>query len=87
MRRCLETGVRLHQAMREVDEVDRLQKAIIDAIAEESPDLARRIYLKIDAIAASWGGCCAWLLNPILRRILLSGSSWPVKSAVGNSSP
>jgi hypothetical protein len=56
MRRCLETGVRLHQAMREVDEVDRLQKAVIDAIAEESPDLARRIYLKIDAIAASWGG-------------------------------
>jgi hypothetical protein len=56
MRRCLETGVRLHQAMRETDQVDRLQNAIIDAIAEESPELAARVYLKIDAIAANWGG-------------------------------
>jgi hypothetical protein len=56
MRRCLETGVRLHQAMRETDQVDRLQNAILDAIAEEAPDLAVRIYRKLDGIAAGWGG-------------------------------
>jgi hypothetical protein len=56
MRKCLETSVKFYQAMREVDQVDRLHAAILEEIAKESPEAAERILRRIDLIATAWGG-------------------------------
>jgi hypothetical protein len=56
LRKCLETAVKLYEAMREVDQVDRLHDAIIDEIEKLSPVTAEAIYRRLDQVAAQWGG-------------------------------
>jgi hypothetical protein len=56
MRRCLETGVKLHQAMRGVDEVDRLQEAILDEIGKCDKELHVRVLVRLRAVAENWRG-------------------------------
>jgi hypothetical protein len=56
MRRCLETGVKLHQAMRGVDEVDRLQEAILDEIGKCDRELQVRVLVRLRAVAENWKG-------------------------------
>lgn len=54
LRRCLEAAVKLQQAMREVDQVDKLHDAILEEIAKLAPETAEAIYRRIDQIAAQW---------------------------------
>lgn len=56
LRSAVETAVRLHQAMRQVDQIDRLHRAIIRRIGELSPETAEAILRDIDRLAAEWGG-------------------------------
>ncbi|HTY93918.1 MAG TPA: hypothetical protein VMC02_08520, partial [Steroidobacteraceae bacterium] len=56
MRAALGTATKLYQAMREVNQVDRLHEAIIRRIRELSPVTAEAILRDIDQIAAQWGG-------------------------------
>jgi hypothetical protein len=56
LRKCLETAVKLLEAMREVDQVDRLHAAIIKRVAELAPETAAAILRDIDQIAAQWTG-------------------------------
>ena len=56
LRRCLETSVRVFQAMRDVEQVDRLHAAIIEEAMKESPEAAERMLRRMDAIADAWGG-------------------------------
>lgn len=55
LRRAMETGLKLHQAMREISAVDRFLAAIIDALRQESPELAERIVHRLNQLAAEWG--------------------------------
>jgi hypothetical protein len=56
MRRCLETGVRLHQAMRDAAAVDALQDAIVDEIGKCDAALRERVLLRLQDVAVAWGG-------------------------------
>jgi hypothetical protein len=56
LRRCLETSVRIYQAMKEVDHVDQLHAAILGEIRKESPEVAERILRRMEDIATQWGG-------------------------------
>lgn len=56
MRRCLETAMRFHQAMREAAAVDQLHDTILNEIRRESPEVAERILRAMDAAAAAWTG-------------------------------
>jgi hypothetical protein len=56
MRRLLETAMKFHEALRSAAAVDALQSAIIDTIAECDAELAERVLLRLDQVAANWGG-------------------------------
>lgn len=56
MRRCLETAMKFHAAMRDAAAVDALQNAILDEIGKCDAELAERVYRRIDAIAENWTG-------------------------------
>ena len=56
LRGCVETGLKLYQAMREVGQVDRLQEAMLDEIEKLSPETAEAIYRRMDQIASQWTG-------------------------------
>jgi hypothetical protein len=56
LRKCLETSVKFYQAMREIDQIDRLHTVILEEIGKQSPELAEQILLRIDAIAGAWSG-------------------------------
>jgi hypothetical protein len=56
MRRCLETGVKLHQAMRAADEVDRLQNAVLEEIRKCDEDLHVRVLLRLRDLLDKWEG-------------------------------
>ena len=56
LRKCLETSVKFYQAMREADQADQLQEAILDEIAKASPETAEAIYRRIDQRASGWMG-------------------------------
>jgi hypothetical protein len=55
-RKLLETGARIHAAMREADQVDRLHDAILDEIGKCDADLHVRVLLRLQDVAAAWGG-------------------------------
>jgi hypothetical protein len=56
IRACLETAMKIHAAMRDVDQVDRLHAAMIAEIAKESPAVAERVVRAMRAVAAQWSG-------------------------------
>jgi hypothetical protein len=56
LRKCLETSVKFYQAMREVENVDRLHATIVEEIRRESPEVAERILRRMRAVAAAWVG-------------------------------
>jgi hypothetical protein len=56
IRACLETAMRIHQALRDDSQIDQLHNAILEEIGRESAEVAQRILVRIDAIAAQWGG-------------------------------
>lgn len=56
MRRLMETVVKLQAAMHDIAGLERFHRAIIDAIREESPELAERVLKRLDDLAARWGG-------------------------------
>ena len=56
LRRCLETGLRIAEAMREMDQVDKFHAAILEEIAKMDPVLAERVVLRLGQIAEQWGG-------------------------------
>jgi hypothetical protein len=55
LRRCLETAVKLYQAMRDIDQVDRMRDAILEEIAKLSPETAEAIYRRIAHCGRSAG--------------------------------
>ena len=55
LRRAMETGLKLHQAMREISEVDRFLAAIIEVLRQESPIVAERVVKRLNQLAAEWG--------------------------------
>jgi hypothetical protein len=56
VRACLETAVKIQQAMRNVDEVDRLHAAMIAEIAKCDPVLAERVIRAMRAVSSRWSG-------------------------------
>lgn len=56
LRRALDTATRLYEAMREVNQVDRFHAAIMEAIAQESPEAAERLVTRLSQLATQWGG-------------------------------
>jgi hypothetical protein len=56
LRACLDTAVKIQQAMRSVDEVDRLHQAMIAEIAKCDRDLAERVIRAMRAVSSSWSG-------------------------------
>lgn len=55
MRRSLETVVKLQAAMNDAASLERFHSAILDVIAEESPELAQRVMRRLDELAMRWG--------------------------------
>ena len=55
LRRSLETATRIAEAMRQVDQVDRLHSVIMDEIAKVSPETAEAIVVRLGQVAAEWG--------------------------------
>jgi hypothetical protein len=56
VRACLDTAVKIQAAMRGVDEVDRLQAAMIAEIAKCDRDLAERVVRAMRAVSSTWSG-------------------------------
>lgn len=56
LRRSLDTSVKLYQAMRDVQAVDRFHQAVLAEVARESPECARRIVQRLSMIATEYGG-------------------------------
>jgi hypothetical protein len=56
LRSCLDTAVKIQQAMRSVDEVDRLHQAMIAEIAKCDRDLAERVIRAMRAVSSTWSG-------------------------------
>jgi hypothetical protein len=56
VRAWLDTAVKIQQAMRGVDEVDRLQAAMIAEIAKCDRDLAERVVRAMRAVSSTWSG-------------------------------
>jgi len=54
LRKCLETAVRLQEALRDVQQIDKLHAAIIDEIAKEAPELAERMFLRVDRFCSQF---------------------------------
>jgi hypothetical protein len=55
IRACLETAMRIYQAMRDMDEVDRLHGAILEEIGREAPAVKERILRRLAAMATGYG--------------------------------
>lgn len=55
LRRCLETSVRISEAMRNIAELDRFHQRIIEEISKESPVVAERIVTRLSFLAAEHG--------------------------------
>ena len=53
-RRCLETAVRMAEAMREISKVDEFHAALIEEVAKESPACAERILGRLHHFTAKW---------------------------------
>jgi hypothetical protein len=56
VRASMETALKIHQAMRDIDQVDGLLSAIIEEIGRESPEVKERILRRIAALAPRYGG-------------------------------
>jgi hypothetical protein len=56
VRACMETALKIQAAMRSVDEVDRLQAAMIAEIAKCDRDLAERVIRAMRAVSSTWSG-------------------------------
>jgi hypothetical protein len=54
LRGCIETGLKLYQAMRSIDQVDAFHAAIIEEIAKEAPELAERLLQRLDHLSTNW---------------------------------
>ena len=55
LRRAMETCLKVTNAMHEIDAVDRFHGEIIDALRQESPELAARVVHRLMQINARWG--------------------------------
>jgi hypothetical protein len=64
LRACLETTLKIHKAMRDLDRVDSLHNAILEEITKEAPEAAERILRRIGTIAGQWGGLRSDFLKP-----------------------
>jgi hypothetical protein len=56
IRACLETAMKIHQAMRSDEQVDKMHSAMVAEVAKESPEVAERILRRMRDIAAAWEG-------------------------------
>lgn len=52
--RALEVGLKAHQALAEMAEVERFHRLVIEEVAKESPEVAERIVRRLTVIAATW---------------------------------
>lgn len=55
LRRATETILKVTEAMHQIDAVERFHSEIIDALRQESPDLAERVVRRLMQINARWG--------------------------------
>jgi len=55
IRACLETAMRIYQAMRDMDQVDLLHDAILEEIGHEAPAVKERILRRLMAMATGYG--------------------------------
>lgn len=56
LRRTVESATRLYEALRQVDQVDRLHDIILDEIGKLSPERAEAIVVRLGQVATEWGG-------------------------------
>jgi len=54
MRRTLETATKVHEAMRDVAQVEQQQQIILDEIAKEAPEVALRIIRRLQEHMQGW---------------------------------
>lgn len=52
LRKTLETALRVQSSLHEIAAVERLNRAIVSTIMEESPELARRVLQRLDQLCA-----------------------------------
>jgi hypothetical protein len=55
LRQTMETVVRVSEALRSIRRIDTFHRAVIECIAEESPECARRIVGKLQTLSNQWG--------------------------------
>lgn len=55
IRACLETAMRIYQAMRDMDQVDRLHDTILEEVGHEAPAVKERILRRLAAMANGYG--------------------------------
>ena len=55
IRACLETAMKIYQAMRDMDQVDRLHDAILEEVGHEAPAVRERILRRVAAMATGYG--------------------------------
>ena len=55
LRRAAETTLKVVAAMHEIDQVEKFHSEIIDALREESPELAERVVRRLQRLSAKWG--------------------------------
>jgi hypothetical protein len=56
LRRCLDTAVRLAQAVHSLDRIEEFSAAAMDEIEKESPECAERIVARLGQLVARYGG-------------------------------
>jgi hypothetical protein len=54
-RASVETLARIAERMNDAQKIQQIQDAMLEEIRLESPEVAARIYKRIDAVLATWG--------------------------------
>jgi hypothetical protein len=55
LRQCLDTALRIFEAMHSISEIEKFHSAIFDALRAESPELAERVVQRLQHLTAQWG--------------------------------
>ncbi len=56
MRRCVETSLKLSDALREVSRLEEFHRQVVEEIAKESPECATRIMERLRLTQERWAG-------------------------------
>jgi hypothetical protein len=55
LRQCLDTALRIFEAMHSISEIEKFHSAIFDALRAESPELAERVVQRLRHLTTQWG--------------------------------